>query len=132
MTPSGRPSAICVAVVDNDESWTSRITKDLGESLGASVEVQSVQSAARLQGNGHAPCHVLVLSRSSDPDLRLLHALRARFSDRELPIIVTDDDDEFDEFKIEATRAGANAFIDRGIHSDTNLLGKLVYSLAHE
>jgi CheY-like chemotaxis protein len=129
---SSRPEAICVAVVDRDEDWVRRVAADLGEGIGARVTWFTAPELEQ-QINGHVPCHVLVIGRDSDPDLTWLHDLRNRYSDRELPIIVTDSEDDGDDHQIKATRAGANAFVDRTIHSDDNaFLEKLVYSLARE
>ncbi len=127
-----RPEAIRVAVVDGDVDWVDRVAVDLGESIGASVTA-CTRVELENEINGYVPCHVLVIGRDSDPDLDWLQKLRGRYNDHELPIIVTDTEDDGDDHQIEAIRAGANAFVDRSIHADDNdLLEKLVYSLAHE
>jgi len=125
-----------VAVVDGDEDWTRRLTKHLGDTIGASVF--ALRSAEELEAhiNGHAPCHVLVIGRGADPDHRWLQSLRSRFDERSLPIIVADKsdaDDLDDEHEVEAARSGANAYYDRSLHSDDDgLLEKLVCGLAYE
>lgn len=131
MLHSNRPAAIRVAVVASDAEWVEQLSKQLGTTIGAHVE--RFESKEALAINGHVPCHVLLISRESDPDLSWLHELRSRFSDQELPIIVADSDDDTESHQIDATRAGANAFLDRSIHGDNcDLLGKLVYGLARE
>ena len=128
---SSRPEAIRVAVVDGDADWVKQVATDLGEGIGARVTCFTAPELEQ-QMNGTVPCHVLVLGRDSDPELIWLQDLRDRYSDRELPIIVTDSDDG-DDHQIEATRAGANAFVDRAIHGNDNaFLEKLVYGLARE
>ena len=133
---SGRPDAIRVAVVDGDAKWMDRLAKDLGETIGAKVLALQDPKDLEARINGHLPCHVLLIGRDVDPDLDWLNDLRARYDERQLPIIVLDgldEEEDDDEYQAEATRAGANACFDRSIHgNDVRLLEKLVYSLAYE
>lgn len=101
------------------------------------ARVTTVRSPRELE-SALSGCHVLVLGRAADPGFNLLHELRERYNERELPIIyadksVEDDGYDDDDHHEQATRAGANAVFDRSIHkNDFGLLEKLVYSLAYE
>jgi len=131
---TGRPSDICVAVVGGDDRWTNGLVKKLAESLGATVVAMHSAEELETKINGHLPCHVLVIGSDVDPRHRWLQSLRSRFDERKLPIIVVaqGEADDDDEYEVEATRSGANAYYDRGLHPDDGLLEKLVYGLAYE
>ena len=133
---SGRPESIKVAVIDPDSEWSEMLANDLGKRIGATVVTMNSSLGLESVIGG---CHVLVLGRAADPALTLLHQIRSRYDERQLPIIYADRSEEdgseeyADEQQIQATRAGANAVFDRSMHAnDFGLMEKLVYSLACE
>ena len=128
MPASSRPESITVALVEGDPEWTEQMSKDLTENLGARVTVSPTCDLVHL--NGKSP-HVVVIGCGADPGFEWLRRVRQEHTDRKLPVIVAGDDEEDDQ-QIEASRAGANAYLDCNIHKDASFLEKLVYGLAHE
>jgi DNA-binding NarL/FixJ family response regulator len=119
-----RPPCINIKMVGNG-AWSERVAKALREKMGAVVTCDLRPIAnGNIQGT-----HVLIIESLVDPGFKFVKNLREKWSERELPVIVVDDNDHYE---VDAMQAGANAFIDRSFHADTGLLEKLVYGLAYE
>lgn len=124
MSRTFRPEYIKVQMIGNG-AWSERVAKALKDKLDALVD-RSLTTPV----NGYArDAHVLIMEKLVDPDFVFLKNLREKWSERELPVIVVDDNDSSE---MAAMCAGANAFIDRSLHYDTRHLEKLVYGLACE
>jgi DNA-binding NarL/FixJ family response regulator len=105
--------------------WSRRVEEALKKNMGVSVQRDSQPPV-----NGYPKdFHVLILESLADPGFKLIKALREKWNEQELPVIVVDDNDNKE---VDAMRAGASAFLNRSMHYDTRLLEKLVYGLAYE